>query len=164
MIDLRYVKKLIEMLDASTVDSIEISSDKGMKLRISKSPQQRGAAVQFAPPAAVAAPVLPPPPATRPVSEGDPPEPPRVEAPRSPLLEIKSPMVGTFYQSPEPSARAYVSVGDRIAKGQVVCIIEAMKIMNELESEVDGVVREVNVKDAHPVEYGHVLFRVDPNG
>jgi acetyl-CoA carboxylase biotin carboxyl carrier protein len=57
-----------------------------------------------------------------------------------------------------------VAVGDRIAKGQIVCIIEAMKIMNELESEVDGVVREINVTDTHPVEYGQVLFRVDPNG
>ena len=73
-------------------------------------------------------------------------------------------MVGTFYQSPEPNARPYVAVGDRIAKGQIVCIIEAMKIMNELESEIDGVVREVAVKDAHPVEYGQVLFRLDPNG
>jgi acetyl-CoA carboxylase biotin carboxyl carrier protein len=164
MIDLRYVKKLIEMLDASTVDSIEISSDKGMKLRISKSPQQRGAAVQLAAPPVAPAPLLPPPPAARPAGEGDRAEAPKVEAPKSTLLEIKSPMVGTFYQSPEPSAKPYVSVGDRITKGQIVCIIEAMKIMNELESEVDGVVRELNVKDAQPVEYGHVLFRIDPNG
>ncbi len=73
-------------------------------------------------------------------------------------------MVGTFYQSPEPSAKAYVAVGDRVAKGQIVCIIEAMKIMNELESEIDGVVREISAKDAAPVEYGQVLFRIDPNG
>jgi acetyl-CoA carboxylase biotin carboxyl carrier protein len=80
------------------------------------------------------------------------------------LLEVKSPMVGTFYASPEPGAKAYVGVGDRIKKGQVVCIIEAMKIMNEIESEFDGVVREVLVDNAHPVEYGQVLFRVAPNG
>ena len=73
-------------------------------------------------------------------------------------------MVGTYYQAPEPGAKAYVSPGDRIAKGQVLCIIEAMKIMNEIESEFSGVVREVAVQDAHPVEYGQVLFRVDPNG
>jgi acetyl-CoA carboxylase biotin carboxyl carrier protein len=165
MIDLRYVKKLIEMLDASTVDSIEISSDKGMKLRISKSAPQRATAVQMAAPLAAApAPVLPAAPAARPAEEGGRTEAVKVDAPKSPLLEIKSPMVGTFYQSPEPSAKAYVSVGDRIAKGQIVCIIEAMKIMNELESEVDGVVREINVTDSHPVEYGQVLFRVDPNG
>jgi acetyl-CoA carboxylase biotin carboxyl carrier protein len=80
------------------------------------------------------------------------------------LLEIKSPMVGTFYQSPEPGAQAYVKVGSRVNVGQVVCIIEAMKIMNEIESEVAGVVREVAVQNAQPVEFGQVLFRVDPHG
>jgi acetyl-CoA carboxylase biotin carboxyl carrier protein len=164
MIDLRYVKKLIEMLDASSVDSIEISSDKGMKLRISKSaPLRATAPVPVAAPMA-APPVLPPAPAARPAEEGGRAEAPKVESPKSALLEIKSPMVGTFYQSPEPNAKPYVAVGDRIAKGQIVCIIEAMKIMNELESEIDGVVREVSAKDAHPVEYGQVLFRIDPNG
>jgi acetyl-CoA carboxylase biotin carboxyl carrier protein len=168
MIDLRYVKKLIEMLDGSTVDSIEISSDKGMKLRISKSPQQRAAVTMAAPVAApmapvMAPPVLPPPAAARPAEEGVATA-PKAEASKSSLLEIKSPMVGTYYGAPEPGAKPYVTVGDRISKGQVVCIIEAMKIMNELESEYAGVVREVNVSDAHPVEYGHVLFRIDPNG
>ena len=166
MIDLRYVKKLIEMLDGSTVDSIEISSDKGMKLRISKSPSQR-AAVAMAPalsaPVPVAAPVLPPAAAARPADEGVA-SAPKAEAPKAAGLEIKSPMVGTFYAAPEPGAKPYVSVGDRISKGQIVCIIEAMKIMNELESEFDGVVREIGVSDANPVEYGQVLFRVDPNG
>jgi acetyl-CoA carboxylase biotin carboxyl carrier protein len=167
MIDLRYVKKLIEMLDSSTVDSIEISSDKGMKLRISKSPQQR-AAVAMAPamaaPAPMAAPVaLPAAPAARPPEDGGTTA-PKAEAPKSAALEIKSPMVGTFYSAPEPGAKPYVSVGDRISKGQIVCIIEAMKIMNELESEFDGVVREINVADAHAVEYGQVLFRIDPTG
>jgi len=164
MIDLRYVKKLIEMLDASTVDSIEISSDKGMKLRISKSAPQRAAAVQMAAPQAAPAAVLPPVPAARPAEDGGRAEVVKAEAPKPSLLEIKSPMVGTYYQSPEPTAKPYVAVGDRIAKGQIVCIIEAMKIMNELESEIDGVVREINVTDTHPVEYGQVLFRVDPNG
>ena len=73
-------------------------------------------------------------------------------------------MVGTYYQSPEPGASAYVTVGQRIQKGQVLCIIEAMKIMNEIEAEVTGVVREVCIDDTSPVEYGQVLFRVDPNG
>jgi acetyl-CoA carboxylase biotin carboxyl carrier protein len=171
MIDLRYVKKLIEMLDGSSVDSIEISSDKGMKLRISKTPQQRGA-LQVAAPVQMPALMAPVPSgAGRPTpSEGlstilegrD--EPARVEAPKSKGLEIKSPMVGTFYASAEPGARAYVSAGQRIAKGQIVCIIEAMKIMNEIESEYDGVATEVLAENAHPVEYGQVLFRIDPNG
>jgi acetyl-CoA carboxylase biotin carboxyl carrier protein len=87
-----------------------------------------------------------------------------VPAPASHLLEIKSPMVGTFYQSPEPAAQAYVKVGSRVNVGQVVCIIEAMKIMNEIESEVGGVVKEVCAQNAQPVEFGQVLFRVDPHG
>lgn len=165
MIDLRYVKKLIEMLDGSTVDSIEISSDKGMKLRISKSPQQRAAMTVAAAPVAmpVPAPVLPAASAARPTEEAGTTA-PKAEAPKAALLEIKSPMVGTFYSAPEPGAKPYVSVGDRISKGQVVCIIEAMKIMNELESEFDGVVREVGVSDGHPVEYGQALYRLDPTG
>ena len=167
MIDLRYVKKLVELLDESSVDSIEISSDKGLKIRISKTPQQRGA-VQMAQPLAVPA-ILP---AAAPVRstpiDGVPAvaeaEPARAEPPKSKLLEVKSPMVGTFYHAPEPGAAPYVSVGARISKGQVLCIIEAMKIMNEIESEYAGVVREILVEDAHPVEYGQVLFRIDPNG
>jgi len=89
---------------------------------------------------------------------------PQAPAPGPPLSEIKSPMVGTFYQSPEPGAKHYVAVGDRVAKGQILCIIEAMKIMNEIESEFSGVITEIAVQDAHPVEYGQVLFRIDPNG
>jgi acetyl-CoA carboxylase biotin carboxyl carrier protein len=80
------------------------------------------------------------------------------------LKEIKSPMVGTWYKSPEPGADPYVKVGSRVTSGQTVCIIEAMKIMNEIEAEITGVIREVCVEDAQPVEFGQVLFRVDPNG
>src|SRR6266550_9179233 len=80
------------------------------------------------------------------------------------LLEIKSPMVGTFYSAPDPGAEPYVKVGTRVAPGQMVCIIEAMKIMNEIESEVQGVIREVGVENAQPVEFGQTLFRVDPHG
>jgi acetyl-CoA carboxylase biotin carboxyl carrier protein len=164
MIDLRYVKKLIEMLDGSSVDSVEISTDKGMKIRISKSPQ-RGA-VQIQTPVPVPAMMAPAPSRMTPV-EGTSvieAEPPKLEAPKSNLLEVKSPMVGTFYAQAEPGSKPYVTVGTRIAKRQVLCIIEAMKIMNEIESEFDGVVKEVCVQDAHPVEYGQVLFRIDPNG
>jgi acetyl-CoA carboxylase biotin carboxyl carrier protein len=167
MIDLRYVKKLVELLDESTVDSIEISSDKGMKIRISKTPQQRGT-VQVAPslpiPAILPAPIADvraTPASGAPVVEE---APPRPEPVKSKLLEVKSPMVGTFYRAPEPGAQPYVTEGSRIEKGQILCIIEAMKIMNEIESEFSGIVREVPVEDAHPVEYGQVLFRIDPNG
>ena len=164
MIDLRYVKKLVEMLDESSVDSIEISSDKGMKIRISKTPQQRGA-VQVAAPMAMPAllpAAAPAAAAAEPASTGV--EVPRVEPAKSKFLEVKSPMVGTYYGAPEPGAKPYLSVGDRIGKGQILCIIEAMKIMNEIESEFDGVVKEILAQNAHPVEYGQVLFRIDPNG
>ncbi len=167
MIDLRYVKKLIEMIDGSTVDSVEISSDKGMKIRISKSPQQRGA-VQIPTPVAMPA-MLPTAPVARmtpteampAVGDG---EATRAEPPKPQHLEVKSPMVGTYYAQPEAGSKPYVSVGQRIEKGQILCIIEAMKIMNEIESEFSGVVKEVSVSDSQPVEYGQVLMRVDPNG
>lgn len=164
MFDLRYVKKLVEMLDESSVDSIEISSDKGMKIRISKTPQQRGA-VQMAAP--VALPPLAHPQVAAPLAGGDSAHPapaPRAEPPKTKFLEVKSPMVGTYYGAPEPGAKPYLAVGDRISKGQIVCIIEAMKIMNEIESEFDGVVKEILAQNAHPVEYGQVLLRIDPNG
>jgi acetyl-CoA carboxylase biotin carboxyl carrier protein len=80
------------------------------------------------------------------------------------LKEIRSPMVGTFYKAPEPGAEPYVKVGNRVTPGQTVCIIEAMKIMNEIEAEIAGVVREISVEDGQPVEFGQALFRVDPNG
>ena len=153
MIDLRYVKKLLEMLDESTVDSLEISSDKGMRIRLQKTPVARGTVQYAAPvaaaPAPAAAPATPAAPAAAPASKGQ---------------DVKSPMVGTFYGAPEPGAKPYVSVGSTVKKGQVLCIIEAMKIMNEIESEVSGKVIEILASDAQPVEYGQVLFRVDPNG
>jgi acetyl-CoA carboxylase biotin carboxyl carrier protein len=167
MIDLRYVKKLIDIIDESTVDSIEITSDKGLKIRISKSPQQRGA-VQVAAPMPIPTMV----PAVAATGRASPssgvpvvaePEVAAAEA-KSTALDVKSPMVGTFYKSPEPGSKAYVAVGDRVKKGQILCIIEAMKIMNEIESEFAGVVREILVEDAQPVEYGQALFRIDPNG
>ncbi|MFI5240051.1 MAG: acetyl-CoA carboxylase biotin carboxyl carrier protein [Gemmatimonadales bacterium] len=163
--DLRYVKKLVEMLDESTVDSIEISTEKGMKIRISKTPQQRGGVSVAAPmamqlpvsvaPAAVASGAAAP--SAESVAAA------RADEARAKYLEVKSPMVGTYYSSPEPGANQYVAVGERISKGQTLCIIEAMKIMNEIESEFDGVVREILVDNAQPVEYGQVLFRIDPN-
>ncbi|PYP58290.1 MAG: acetyl-CoA carboxylase biotin carboxyl carrier protein [Gemmatimonadetes bacterium] len=109
--------------------------------------------------------------AQAPAMAGSPLPPPAVEpaggrrevAAPAQLLEIKSPMVGTFYTGPEPGAEPYVKAGSRVAPRQVVCIIEAMKIMNEIESEVAGVVREVLVENSQPVEFGQTLFRVDPH-
>ena len=79
------------------------------------------------------------------------------------LLEITSPMVGTFYRSPAPDAPSYVEVGGRVSLGDTLCIIEAMKLMNELECEISGTVAEICVESGQPVEFGQVLFRVDPS-
>ncbi|HUR00416.1 MAG TPA: acetyl-CoA carboxylase biotin carboxyl carrier protein [Gemmatimonadaceae bacterium] len=164
MIDLRFVKKLVDMIDASSVDSIEISSDKGMKIRISKTSQQR-ATVQMAPQMQMAAaPVAPAAPAASDGMSAKETAAAKAETAKSRWLEVKSPMVGTYYSAPEPGAKQYLAVGDRISKGQILCIIEAMKIMNEIESEFDGVVMEILAQNSHPVEYGQVLFRIDTNG
>ena len=81
---------------------------------------------------------------------------------RTELVEIKSPMVGTFYESPAPDAKSYAEVGQTIKSGQVVCIIEAMKLMNEIESDISGRIVEILVKNAKPVQFGQALFLVEP--
>lgn len=161
MIDLRYVKKLLEMLDESTVDALEISSEKGMRIRLSKTSARPPVPYAIAPQAAPM--VLP---AAAPPAPAAAPAPAVAAAPAAPTAgatDVKSPMVGTFYGAPEPGAKPYVTVGQQVKQGQVLCIIEAMKIMNEIESEVSGTVVEVCAQDAHPVEFGQVLFRVRPN-
>ena len=80
------------------------------------------------------------------------------------LVEIKSPMVGTFYTASSPESDPYVSLNEKVSPGQVVCIVEAMKLMNEIESEVSGRVAKILVENAQPVEFGHVLFLIDPKG
>jgi acetyl-CoA carboxylase biotin carboxyl carrier protein len=155
MIDLALLKELLALLDASSATTIEIR--RGFTTyRVSR---DAGGAVTYAPVAHHA--VLPPNPGVAASAA-----PAAVEAAggaASRLLEVKSPMVGTFYRAPEPGAEPYVKAGSRVTVGQTVCIIEAMKIMNELESEVAGVVREILVEDAQPVEFGQTLFRVEPN-
>ena len=152
-VELEDVRKLAELLrEFPEVASIEV-----------KGYFETGVVITRSGPAGWPPPALPPPAA--PWSHAPAlPVPATAPAPVSSLKEIKSPMVGTFYKSPEPGAEAYVKVGSRVAVGQIVCIIEAMKIMNEIEAEVSGVVREVLVEDTQPVEFGSVLFRVDPNG
>lgn len=83
-------------------------------------------------------------------------------APVSSSVEVKSPMVGTFYSSPKPGSPAFVKVGDRVAVGEVLCIVEAMKLMNEIESETAGTIAEICVENSGPVQFGQVLFRIDP--
>ena len=85
-----------------------------------------------------------------------------VSAPASDLIEIRSPMVGTYYSAPSPDSEAFVKVGASISDETVVCIVEAMKVMNEIKAEISGAIAEVCVRNAQPVEYGQVLFRVKP--
>ena len=90
---------------------------------------------------------------------------PAAEAvPDKKLLTVASPIVGTFYRAPSPEASAFGEVGTRVRKGQVLCIVEAMKLMNEIESDADGIIAKIMVENAHPVEYGEPLFLIDPAG
>ncbi len=157
-IELQDVQGLAQLLrDSPEIGSIEVKGMFGTKVVITRTgngvPTMVAAPAHYAPPAAASAPAAGGDAETR-------------EAPRasSALKDIKSPMVGTFYKSPEPGADPYVKAGTRVSPGQTVCIIEAMKIMNEIEAEIAGVVREILVDDAQPVEFGQVLYRVDPNG
>jgi acetyl-CoA carboxylase biotin carboxyl carrier protein len=167
MIDLDFLRGLIEAVDGSGIDSLEISRG-GTRIRIAKTPPPAPvsasaaparAAVDFAVPA-FAPQAAAPSPAAAPAPSGGASAP---AAAPSNLVEIKSPMVGTFYRSPAPEAPSYVEVGTRVGKGQTLCILEAMKLMNELESDYSGVIREICVENAEPVEYGQVLFRIEPD-
>ena len=161
MIDLDFLRGLIEAIDASGIDSLEINRA-GTKIRISKTPPPSPLAAPAMPlqalPAVLPAPALP-------AAGGTSASPGAASAPAAPtsnLTDVKSPMVGTFYRAPSPEAPPYVEIGTSVKKGQTLCILEAMKLMNEMESEVDGVVREILVENSDPVEYGQVLFRIEP--
>jgi acetyl-CoA carboxylase biotin carboxyl carrier protein len=158
LIDVDLVQRLIDAVDNSGIDTLEISRA-GTRIRISKTPAVTVASAAAAPPSPAAAPAAAAPaaPAAAP-AEAEP------ASPNKNWVEVKSPMVGTFYRAPAPEAPPYVEVGSTVSKGQTLCILEAMKLMNELESEVEGVVREVHAENADPVEYGQVLFRIEPQG
>jgi acetyl-CoA carboxylase biotin carboxyl carrier protein len=159
-IELQDVQGLAQLLrESPEIGSIEVRGLFGTKVVITRT--GNGVPTVVAAPAPYGAAAHPPAAATAAAAEAEPREAPR---PGAGLKDIKSPMVGTFYKSPEPGADPYVKNGTRVSPGQTVCIIEAMKIMNEIEAEIAGVVREILVDDAQPVEFGQVLFRVDPNG
>jgi acetyl-CoA carboxylase biotin carboxyl carrier protein len=158
-IDLKDVKRLAQLLrETPEIGSIEVKGWFGTGVVITRT---------TAAPVAAAAPVVvaTAPAAAAPAADQEHREAPQRAASAAPQLkEIRSPMVGTFYKAPEPGAEPYIKVGNRVTPGQTVCIIEAMKIMNEIEAEIAGAVREILVEDSQPVEFGQVLFRVDPNG
>ncbi len=166
--DIEYITKLIEIVSKSKVDEIEIEED-GKKIRIAKTLQSSAAPQQtvyhVAPPVAAPVPtsIIP---AQQPVPQGASAQPPpgAIPAPvaTAKLHEVKSPIVGTFYRAPAPDAAAFVQVGSTVAKGSVLCIVEAMKLMNEIESDIAGKVVQIIVESGQPVEYDQVLFLIEP--
>jgi acetyl-CoA carboxylase biotin carboxyl carrier protein len=157
------IRKLIKLVEESDIGELEVSGW-GQKVRISKKPRESSAAAPENPSANItvepkAGPAAPQPaPAKAPVGE---PEKAAVED-TDHLVPVKSPMVGTFYRAPSPDAKPYVELNQQITVGQVVCIIEAMKLMNEIESEVAGRVAKILVEDTKPVEFGQTLFLIEP--
>ena len=157
MMDLDFLERLIKALDESSVDSLEIERG-GTRVSLAKTPRQTTMVAPQAPlqPMAAAPPTSPDASAAGAAPAA---APPHVS---SNLVDIESPMVGTFYRGPAPDAPPYIDTGTDVALGDTLCIIEAMKLMNEFECEVRGTIVEICVENAQPVEYGQVLFRVDP--
>jgi oxaloacetate decarboxylase alpha subunit len=144
---IKELEELIKLVERSEIAELEITKFFGHKVRITKYLPQN-----------------PVPPGSSPVVEArvaSSPEPP-VEAPAKQLLSIRAPMVGTFYRAPAPDAPPYVEVGDTVKPGQVVCIIEAMKLMNEIEADAAGRIIEILIENESPVEFGQELFRIEP--
>ncbi len=159
----KYIRKLIRLVEESEIESLEVSSW-GRKVKITQrlahSSNGSGHAVSVVQPLVTPSYVeasKPPPPQTAPTAET-----PAVEE-TGKLVPIKSPMVGTFYSAPSPDASSYVSLNEKISVGQVVCIVEAMKLMNEIESEISGRVAKIMIQNAQPVEFGQTLFLIDPD-
>jgi len=140
--ELSEIKNLIALLRDSGINEIELAEgERSIRLRKDPTPIVHGANVVAAPIAAVAEAPKPAAPAVKPASK-----------------TIQAPMVGTFYSAPSPDAKPFITVGDKVKKGQIVCIIEAMKTMNQIEAEIDGTITEMLIQDGSPVEYGEPLF------
>lgn len=154
--DLSYIKKIIKLIENSDVEEIEIEEE-GKKIRVAK---HRNSVMNYA----IAVPnQFPAPPApssgqssqqTQPAAEAKP-------KPEVQYHEIRSPIVGTFYRAPSPDAVPYVEVGQTVNVGDVLCIVEAMKLMNEIESDADGKIVKVLVENGKPVEYNQILFQIE---
>jgi acetyl-CoA carboxylase biotin carboxyl carrier protein len=155
--DIRKVKKLIELLDDSGIAEIEITEGEE-SVRISRYSAHAPAA---AAPVVAAAPVAAPMAAAAPAAATAAPAAAPAEAPEEDGFEVTAPMVGTFYSASSPGAAAYVQVGDRVSEGDTLCIIEAMKMMNQIEADVSGVVKSIRIQNGEPVEFGQVLFVID---
>jgi acetyl-CoA carboxylase biotin carboxyl carrier protein len=154
--DIRKVKKLIELLDESGIAEIEITEGEE-SVRISRYAANTAAPAMVAPmpvqAAAPAAPVATAPAAPAPVVE-----------PEEDGYGVTTPMVGTFYSASSPGSPDFVQIGDRVNEGDTLCIIEAMKMMNQIEADVSGTIKSIRVQNGEPVEYGQILFVIDQRG
>lgn len=166
------LKQMLDALKAADVREFSLQTG-SFSLDLKRGPQAGGNAAPSAPAAPQPQPAFeaafdsaptPPVPVSAPASEAAPAA-PAASAPAAPTAAsgapVKAPIVGTFYASSSPDAAPYVKVGDTVTAGQILCIIEAMKLMNEIEAETGGVVREILVKNAEPVEYGQTLFLIE---
>ena len=152
--DIRTVKKLIELLEESGIAEIEISEGEE-SVRISRYPQGGAAPITVAPPQVIAAPAAAP--SAEPVAAP-------AEAEAEPLgkgTHVEAPMVGTFYASANPGAAPFVEIGSTVNPGDTLCIIEAMKMMNQIEAEVGGRISSILVNNGDPVEFGQVMFTIE---
>jgi len=159
--DLRKIKTLIELVEESGIAELEVKEGEE-SVRISRNPTAVPApALQYAPlPPPVAAP--PPAPAPAPAAPAAAPAPLPAAKPADNRHVIKAPMVGTFYRSPSPGAKAFVEVGQTVKAGQTLCIIEAMKMLNQIEADRAGVIAEILAENEKPVEFDQPLFVIDP--
>jgi acetyl-CoA carboxylase biotin carboxyl carrier protein len=153
------IRDLIDFISKSGLNEVNIET-KELKLSVKRDPDQKvfksSPAITHSAPMQTVAPVSAPVAPSLPKAEA-------VAPSGKKTVEIKSPMIGTFYRSSSPDSPVFVSVGDKIAKGQTVCIIEAMKLFNEIESEVSGTIVKIPLENATPVEYDQVLFVVEPD-
>lgn len=159
--DLDDVKRLIELANKNDLSVLEIETKKGRRIRIEKN-KPVAPAVAFN--ATAPAPTVAPAPAQAPVVEAAPVQqsaPTQAFAPQPTGKTIKAPMVGVFYKAASPEAEPYVTVGKTVKKGDTVCIIEAMKLMNEIQAEEDGTIKEILAKDGDIIEYGQPLFVIE---
>ena len=158
--DIKQIQDLIKFVAKSGVNEVAIEEENfKITIKTNQEPTYVTASVPATAPAAlpIAAPAAP----AAPVAEAPKPATPKVDD-TSNYITIKSPMIGTFYRSPSPDKPVFVNVGDEISSGKVVCIVEAMKLFNEIESEVTGKIVKILVDDAQPVEYDQPLFLVEP--
>lgn len=154
--NLKEIQQLVEIVNASSLDEVIIrEGESEITLRRSSKAQLVAQPVAPAPVAQASPSVQASPAQPQPSIAAAP-------APATDLLEVRSPIVGTFYSAASPDSPAFVSAGDRIKPGDVLCIIEAMKLMNEIEAEVSGTIVDILVENGQPVEYNQVLFRVKP--